>query len=110
MKDLGPARHILGMKISQNRDRRQLFLSQFDYIGRVLERLNMQSPKSASTPLPINLRQCQRDCPTFGSEAEDMKSVPYALTVGSLMYAMVATRPDIAHVVGGVNRFMHNPG
>ena len=36
--------------------RRQLFLSQTDYIGRVLERFNMQSAKSASTPLPINLQ------------------------------------------------------
>ena len=36
---------------------------------------------------------------TFGSEGEDIKSVPYAPTVGSLMYAMVATRPDISHAV-----------
>ena len=55
MKDLSPARHILGMKFSLNRDRRQQYLSQTDYIGRVLERLNMKSTKSASTPLPINL-------------------------------------------------------
>ena len=39
-----------------------------------------------------------------------MKSVPYAPAVSSLMYAMVATRPDIAHVVGVINKFMHNPG
>ena len=38
-----------------------------------------------------------------------MKSVPYAPAGGSLMYAMVTTRPDIAHVVGIVSRFMHNP-
>ena len=56
MKDLGPARHILRMKISRHRAQRQLLLSQTDYIGRVLERFNMQSAKSASTPLPIHLR------------------------------------------------------
>ena len=39
-----------------------------------------------------------------------MKSVPYALAVGSLMYTMVVTRPDIAHAVGVVSRFMHNSG
>ena len=39
-----------------------------------------------------------------------MKSVPYAPAIGSLMYAMVATRLDIAHVVGVVSRFMPNPG
>ena len=38
-----------------------------------------------------------------------MKSVTNALAVSSLMYVMVAIRPHIAHVVGVVNRFMHNP-
>jgi ATP-binding cassette subfamily B (MDR/TAP) protein 1 len=45
-----------------------------------------------------------------GPKGDHMKSVPYAPTVGSLMYAMVATQPDIAHAVGVVSRFMHNPG
>ena len=39
-----------------------------------------------------------------------MSRVPYASAVGSLMYAMVCTRPDIAHVVGVLSRFMSNPG
>lgn len=39
-----------------------------------------------------------------------MKNVPYSSAVGSLMYAMVSTRPDIAHAVGVVSRYMHNPG
>ena len=38
-----------------------------------------------------------------------MKNVPYASACGSLMYAMVATRADIAHAVGVVSRFMANP-
>lgn len=39
-----------------------------------------------------------------------MKKVPYASAVGSLMYAMVCTRPDIAHAVGVVIRFLSNLG
>ena len=39
-----------------------------------------------------------------------MKKVPYASTVGSLMYAMAYTRPDIAHAVRVVSRFLSNPG
>ena len=39
-----------------------------------------------------------------------MEKVPYASAIGSLMYAMVCTRPDIAHAVGVVSRFMSNPG
>ena len=39
-----------------------------------------------------------------------MSAIPYSSTVGSLMYAMVCTRPDIAHAVGVVSRFLSNPG
>ncbi|XP_075083266.1 secreted RxLR effector protein 161-like [Nicotiana tabacum] len=39
-----------------------------------------------------------------------MKSVPYASAVGSLMYAMLCTRPDICFVVGIVSKFQFNPG
>ena len=38
-----------------------------------------------------------------------MSKVPYASVVGSLMYAMVCTIPDIAHAVGVVSRFLSNP-
>ena len=69
----------------------------------------MESAIFALTPLPINLRLSERDCPTSGPEGEVMKLVSYAPTVGSLMYVMVATQPDIAHAMGVVSRFMHNP-
>ena len=39
-----------------------------------------------------------------------MALVPYASAVCSLMYAMVFTRPEIAHAVGVVSRYMANPG
>ena len=39
-----------------------------------------------------------------------MELVPYASAVGSLVYAMVCTRPDIAHTVGVVSGYMANPG
>ena len=39
-----------------------------------------------------------------------MALVLYASAVGSLMYAMVCTRPNIAHAVGVVSRYMANPG
>ena len=38
-----------------------------------------------------------------------MSQVPYALAVGSLMYAMICTRLDIAQAVGLISRFMANP-
>eukprot|EP00253_Pinus_taeda_P007712 PITA_07712 len=49
-------------------------------------------------------------CPNTQEEEEDMSHVPYASEVDSLMYAMVCTRPDIAHAVGVLSRFMSKPG
>ena len=39
-----------------------------------------------------------------------MNSIPYANIVGSLMYVMVCTIPDIAYVVSLLSRYMENPG
>ncbi|GJU70104.1 retrovirus-related pol polyprotein from transposon TNT 1-94 [Tanacetum coccineum] len=50
------------------------------------------------------------ECPKSEEDKEDMSRVPYSSAVGSLMYAMVCTRPDLAHAVSVVSRYMHNPG
>jgi hypothetical protein len=49
-------------------------------------------------------------CPKTQEEIEYMSRVPYSLAVGSLMYAMVCTRPYISHAVGFVSRYLNNPG
>jgi hypothetical protein len=49
-------------------------------------------------------------CPKTQEEIEYMSRVLYSSTIGSLMYAMVCKRPDIAHGVGVVNKYMNNPG
>nr|GEW86558.1 retrovirus-related Pol polyprotein from transposon TNT 1-94 [Tanacetum cinerariifolium] len=48
--------------------------------------------------------------PPHNEDKEDMSRVPYSSAVGSLMYAMVCTRPDLAHVVSVVSRYIHNLG
>ncbi|KAL2226886.1 UNVERIFIED_CONTAM: Retrovirus-related Pol polyprotein from transposon TNT 1-94 [Sesamum indicum] len=50
------------------------------------------------------------DLPQTDSERAKMRVTPYASAIGSLMYAMICTRPEIAHAVGVVSRFMSNPG
>ncbi|UYV65570.1 hypothetical protein LAZ67_3004741 [Cordylochernes scorpioides] len=41
---------------------------------------------------------------------EEMNKIPYRQTIGSLMYLMTGTRPDIAYAVSRVSQFMNNPG
>ncbi|CAL9233575.1 unnamed protein product [Arabidopsis halleri] len=69
MKDLGPARRILGMDIIRDR--------------------NKEEDKAETE--------------------SEMRNIPYSSAVGSLMYAMVGSRPDIAHAVGLVSRYMSSP-
>ena len=70
----------------------------------------MQDSKSVKVPIPIGVRLSTEQCPKTQEEEEDMSRVPYESAVGSLMYAMVCTSPDIGHVVGVLSRFMSKPG
>ncbi|KAK2378762.1 putative mitochondrial protein [Trifolium repens] len=110
MKDLGPAKKILGMQITRDKENRVLQLSQAEYINRVLQRFNMGNAKPVSTPLASHFRLSKEQSPQTEEDKELMAKTPYASAIGSLMYAMVCTRPDIGHAVGVVSRFMSNPG
>ena len=109
MKDLGDAHHVLGMRVTRDCKKGLLYLSEEEYVHKVLEHFSMQSGRSVSTPLPAYLKLSKDDCPKSDEDKAAMAKVPYASPCGSLMYAMVATtRPDIAYAVGVVNRFMSN--
>ncbi|XP_057432549.1 germacrene A acid 8-beta-hydroxylase-like [Lotus japonicus] len=110
MKDLGAARQILGIRIMRDRKEKKLWLSQEHYVKRVLQRFHMQKTKAVSTPLAPHFKLSAKQSPSNEAEKSDMQRVPYASAVGSLMYAMVCTRPNIAHAVGTVSRFLSNPG
>ena len=70
----------------------------------------MSKTNAACSPLVGQFKLTSKQCPTSEKEKEEMSKVPYASAVGSLMYAMVCTRPDIAHAVGVVSRFLSNLG
>jgi len=108
MKDLGAAKKILGMEIS--REDGVVHLSQKRYIERVLERFNMHTCKPVSTPLAPHFKLSELQMPQSEDEVEHMSKIPYASAVGSIMYAMVCTRPDIAQSVSVVSRYMSSPG
>ena len=109
MTDLEAAKKILGMNICRDRKNITLTLSQADYIVKVLQCFSMENGKVVSTPLLGHLKLTKEMYPKTQEEEDKMSKVPYASAVGSLMYAMVCTRPDIAHAVGVVSRYMIHP-
>ena len=110
MKDLGPARQILGMQILRDRKTKKLWLSREKSIEQILKRFNMNHAKPVNTPLSAHFKLRKKSSSSSKKEKKDIASIIYSSVVGSLMYAMVCTQPDVAHAVGVVSSFLVNPG
>ena len=110
MKDLGPAKKILGIQLHRNEKTSTLFLSQEEYIRRVIDKFGMANSKPVQTPLAPHFRLSDQLCPKTEVEISEMINIPYASAVGCLMYVMVLTRHDLSYAVSVVSRYMANPG
>jgi len=110
MKDLSAAKKILGIEITRDRKSGLLFLSQQNYIKKVFQRFSMHNAKAVSTPIAPHFKLSAAQCPSTDQDIEYMSRVPYSSVVGSLMYAMVCSRPDLSYAMSLVSRYMSNPG
>jgi len=110
MKDMGEARYVLGVKIVRNRPKKLLGMCQKPYIKRALECFRMHHSKPVDTLVEKGLTLNLDQCPKIDQEKDKTKDVSYASAVGSLMYAMLCTWPDICFAVGLISRYQSNPG
>jgi hypothetical protein len=85
-------------------------MSQKKYIEEVLKRFNMEDCKPIGTPLDVNSKLLKLTEEEFEEIQGEMQSILYKATVGSLMYAMVGTRIDLAFPVSMVSQFMSKAG
>nr|GEX85783.1 retrotransposon protein, putative, Ty1-copia subclass [Tanacetum cinerariifolium] len=109
MKDLGEATHILGIKIYKDRSRRLIRLSQSAYIEKILKKYNMHNSKKGYLPTEVKHDLSNELCASTPEEVAYMKKVPYASAVGSIMYAVRCTWPDVAFAQNLVSRYQQNP-
>jgi len=103
MKDLGPAKWILQMELNHDISNGITTLSQSQYIEEILEHHGMTDSRPVKTPMDPNTT-----LPSLAMPEIDV--IKYQQCVGSLMHAIVWTRPDIAHAVGMVSRHATTPG
>jgi hypothetical protein len=109
IKDLGLSKpndtfKFLGMELRRKvYPELGLFLSQQRYAEVVLEKFGMKDCKSVSSPMVPGVK-----LEHVGESLEEEKN-EYAAIVGSLLYLAVKTRPDSAHAVGVLSRFMSCP-
>ena len=105
MKDLGEAAYILGIKIYRDRSKRLIGLSQDIYIDKVLKRFSMEEAKKGFLPMSHGIHLSKIQCPWTADERERMSKVPYASAIGSIMYAMISTRPDVSYALSVTSRY-----
>ena len=110
MKDLGEIHWLLNLKIDWNKQAGMISISQEAYIDSILERFNLQDAKIYSSPLDPNTKLSKDQCLNMTEDKKKMEKVPYRQAIGSLMWAAVATWPDIAFAVSFLSQFLENPG
>ena len=96
MKDLGEAAYVLGIKIYHDRSKRLLALSQSTYLDKILKKFNMHLAKKGFLPVVKGKMLSTTQCLVTALEKADVDGNPYALAIGSIMYAILSTRPDVA--------------
>nr|GEV66840.1 retrotransposon protein, putative, Ty1-copia subclass [Tanacetum cinerariifolium] len=104
MKDLGEAAYI------RDRSRRLIGLSQSGYIDKILKKYNMHNSKKGCLPMEVKHDLSNELCASTPEEVAYMKKVPYASVVGSIMYVVRCTRPDVTFAQNLVSRNQQNPG
>lgn len=106
MSDLGPCAYYLGMTVKRDRQAGTIRLGQAAYVTRFLNHFNCWNLTPASTPLETSRKMQPAE---EGYVAPRKLREDYQSAVGSLMYAMLGTRPDIAYAVSLVSRYAANP-
>ena len=110
MKDLDEAAYILGIKIYRDRSRRFIGLSQSTYLDKVLKKFKMDQAKKGFLPVLQGVKLSQTQSPTTLEDREQMKAIPYASAIGSIMYAMLYTRPGVWLAISLAGRYQSNLG
>jgi hypothetical protein len=108
MKDLEEAIYILGRNIYRDISKRLIRLSQDAYIDKILNRLNMQDSKKCFLPMTHGITLSKNQYPSTPDEQERMRGIPYASAIGSIMYTVLCTCPDVSCALSVMSRYQSN--
>lgn len=97
------AEYFVGMQMKLDTKQQKLIIHQNIYALNILERFNHSDCFAVSTPAEVGKHFSKAD------DNNPKPKFPYREAIGSLMYLMVCTRPDIAYIVGVLSRYLENP-
>ena len=101
MKDLGPAKSLLGIEILRDRDNGTISLKQSGFIKEILTCYGMDNCNPCATPMETGLR-----LEKLTVTPNECLKFPYREAIGKLQYVALGTRPDIAFAINYLSRFM----
>ncbi len=104
MKDLCNLHFFLGMEVERDRAQCLLYMNQIGYLKEIFKCFRMEDCKAIGAPFDLKTK-LEKNV----NKDDEMVKVPYQQAVGSLMYAMLCTRPDLAYPISVVNQHMANP-
>jgi hypothetical protein len=109
MKDLGELKYCLGIEIDRNANG-QVKLFQGKYIDDIMKRFGLEKAHTEPIPMVHGLKLSKSMSPKTPEEAAKAAKFPYREIVGSLMYLMISTRPDISYAVGQLAMYLNCHG
>jgi Reverse transcriptase (RNA-dependent DNA polymerase)/gag-polypeptide of LTR copia-type len=105
-KNLGEISKVLGIHVTRDRPNRTMYIDQQQYLDTVLNRFGITHGTHKRKTVPVTGYEQLRS-----SQASDIRIDPteYQRAIGSIMYSMVYTRPDIAFAIGRLSQYMTDP-
>ncbi len=103
MKNLSDLHFFLGMEVERDRAQRLLYINQIGYLKEILKHFHMEDCKAIGVPLDPKTKLKKNE-----NKDVEMVKVPYQQVVGSLMYAMLCTWPNLAYPISMVSQHMAN--
>ena len=100
----------MGVKIYRDRSNKLLGLSQSTYIDKMLKKFSMDQSKKGYLPMSHGIYLSKDMCSKTDVGVHNMQNVPYASAVGSIMYDMMCTRPDVSYALSVTSKFQANLG
>jgi Reverse transcriptase (RNA-dependent DNA polymerase) len=108
LRALGELQWFLGIRIERDRAAQKIWLCQDSYIDKIASRFNVKfNRRSSAAPLPVDALGgvLEEDRP----QATQEQILAFQQRVGSLNFAAVISRPDIAHAASKLARYLKNP-
>ena len=104
MKDMGQLHYCLGINIERDNKEGVLWIHQHMFILNMIRKYGQMDPNPILIPGDINVKLEKND-----GVSKEVDPKAYQSMVGSLLFAAMATRPDIAQTVGVVSKFCSKP-